>query len=98
MYQIVAANEVRITVVRMLGRHYGLVEPRRQYVDEVDVAGELIVLLRCNGAGDEDAQMTNRLVDGVDDGLTIGLHVLDALVEVENPVQRLLGWRDIVRL
>ena len=68
MHQRVAANKVRVTVVGTLGCHYGLVEPRRQYVDEVDVARELIMLLHCNGAGDEDAEMTNRLVDGVDDG------------------------------
>ena len=37
-------------------------------------------------------------MDGVDDGLALGLDVLDTFVEIEDPAQRLLGWRDVVRL
>jgi hypothetical protein len=35
--------------------------------------------------------MTDLVVDGVDDGLSAGADVVDVLIEIENPVQRLLG-------
>ena len=87
----VPANEIRVAIVGMLWGHYGLVKARRQDIDKVDVTCELIVLLRRDGAGDEDAEVTYRLVDGVNDGLTVGLDIRDAVVEIEDPIQRLLG-------
>ena len=60
-----------VSIVRVLGRHHGLVETRRQYVDEIDVARELVVLLLGDGAGDEDAEMADQLVNGVDDRLAV---------------------------
>ena len=38
------------------------------------------------------------LVDGVDDGLAVGADVVDAVVEVEDPVERLLRRGDVVAL
>ena len=42
--------------------------------------------------------MADRLVDGVDDGLAVRPDVVDALVEIEDPAQRLLRRRDVVGL
>ena len=61
------------------------------------VANSCVLLLR-DAAGDEDAQMPDLVVHAVDDGLAVGADVLDAAVEVEDPVQRLLRRRDVVAL
>ena len=42
--------------------------------------------------------MADQFVNAVDDGLAVGADVVDAAVEVENPAQRLLRWRDVVAL
>ena len=39
--------------------HDRLVQARRQHVDQVDVGGELLVLLLRHAAGDEDAEMAD---------------------------------------
>ena len=77
---------------------HGLVQTGRQRVDQVDVAGELLVLLLCHAAGDEYAQMADALVDGVDDGLAEAADFVDVFIEIENPSQRLLRRRDVVAL
>src|SRR5215475_2025858 len=51
-----------------------------------------------NRARDENAEMTDRLVNGINDRLTLRLDVLAALIEIENPTQRLLWGRDVVGL
>ena len=43
-------------------------------------------------------KMTDALVDRIDDRLAIGAHVVDVLVEIENPSERLLRRRDVVAL
>src|SRR5215468_10353042 len=40
--------------------------------------------------------MADRLMHGVDDGLSPGTNVVDATVEIENPAKRLGGRRDVV--
>src|SRR5579872_464931 len=42
--------------------------------------------------------MTDRLVNGVDDRLPVIPDLIDVAVEVENPAQGLLRWRDVVAL
>src|SRR5215469_6090669 len=42
--------------------------------------------------------MADRLVDRVDDGLAIGADLLDVVVEIEDPAQRLLRRGDVVAL
>ena len=49
-----------------------------------------------NTAGNEDAEMADRLVDRIDDGLPIGADFIDVLVEIDNPPERLLWRRDVV--
>src|SRR5262249_14804197 len=51
-----------------------------------------------NAAGNEDAEVTDALMDGVDDGLAVGANFFDILVKVENPSERLLQRRDVVAL
>src|SRR3954464_6852536 len=43
-----------------------------------------------------DAEVTDAFMNGVDDGLTVGADLIDALVQVQYPSQRLLGRRDVV--
>ena len=80
------------------GVEHRLVEAGRQHVDQVDVRGELVVLLPGDAGGDEDAEVADLVVDGVDDGLAVGADVVDAVVEVEDPVERLLRRGDVVAL
>jgi hypothetical protein len=60
--------------VRIVGRpvmENRLVKARGEDVDQVDIANELVVLLPRDPARDEDAEVSNRLVDGVHDRLTV---------------------------
>src|SRR6476659_3951429 len=91
-----AGGEVRVRGVSGLGVKYRLVETRRQRIDQVDIAGELAVLLLCDAGGNEDAEVTDAFMNGVDDGLTVGADLIDALVQVQYPSERLLGRRDVV--
>ena len=45
------------------------------------------MLLLGDAAGDEDAEMADRLVHGVDDGLSVGPDLVDVGVEIQDPVQ-----------
>ena len=76
----------------------GFVKAGRQDVDEVDVAGELAVLFLRDPARNKDAKMPDLLVDGVDDGLPVGPDLIDILVEIENPPERLLRRGDVIAL
>ena len=96
--EIVPADQVGGRIVRVLGCHHRLVETRRQRIDEIDVAGELVVLLLRDRTGHEDTEMPDQLVNRIDDRLAVRSYVIDTLVEVENPLQRLWRRRDIVRL
>ena len=75
-----------------------LVKARRQHVDEVDVAGELAVLLARHAARDEYSEMADGFVDRVDDRLAVSADVVDIIIEVENPSECLLGRRDVIAL
>src|SRR5262249_60324455 len=90
--------EIWIGRVLGFGLEYRLVEPGRQRVDQVDVAGKFAVLLLGNAAGNEDTEMTDARMDGVDDGLAVEADCFDVLVKVENPSERLLRRRDVVAL
>ena len=56
------------------------------------------MLLLGHAAGDEDPEMSDGFVHGVDDGLAVRPDLVDVVVEVENPVQRLLRRGDVVAL
>ena len=51
-----------------------------------------------DAAGNENAEMADALVDRVDDRLAVGADLVDVLVEIENPAERLLRRRDVVAL
>src|SRR5208337_5157852 len=44
----------------------------------------------------EDAEMPDAMMQRVDDGLTVGDDLLDVVIQVEDPAQRLLGRRYVV--
>ena len=92
----VAADEIGICRIRALGFKGRFVKAGRQRIDQVDVAGELTMLFSRHAGRDKDAQVTDLLVNGVDDGLTVSAHLLDVLIEIENPAKSLLRRRDIV--
>ena len=56
-HEIVAADQVRRLVVRLLLRHHRLVEARWQDFDQIDVARELVMLLLGDRTRNEDAEM-----------------------------------------
>ena len=47
-------------------------------------------------AGHEDAEMTDALVEAVYDGLPVCDQIVEVLVEIENPAERLLRRGDVV--
>jgi PAS domain-containing protein len=85
-----AGHKVGVVDRVALRRQHRLVEPGGQHVDQVDIRGELVVLLPGDAGRDEDAEVADLVMDGVDDGLAPGADVVDALVEVEDPAERLL--------
>ena len=97
-HEPIASDQVRAGGAVRLGLEYRLIKPRRQRIDQVDIVGELAVLLFRHASGDKDAEVTDLVVDRVHDGLTVGADVVDVLVEIENPVQRLLRRGDVVAL
>ncbi len=94
----IACNQIRAGGGVRLGFKHRLVKTWRQRIDQVDIVGELAVLLLGYGAGDEDTEVTDLVVDGVDDGLPVGADLIDVVVEIEDPVERLLGRGDVVAL
>ena len=48
------------------------------------------MLLPRDAGRDEDAEVPDLVVDGVDDGLAVGADVVGVVIEVEDPVERLL--------
>ena len=73
-----------------------LVEAGRHQVDHLHAGGELGMFLGRHLARDEDAEMADRLVQRVDDGLAVGDDLVLVAVEVGDPAQRLLRRRDVV--
>src|SRR5207342_2234005 len=92
----VAGNEIGAGDAVRLWLKHRLIKTRWQRVDQVDIAGEFPVLLSGHGSGDKDAEVTDLVVDRVDDGLPVGADLVDIFIEVEDPIQRLLGWGDVV--
>src|SRR6185437_2393766 len=74
----------------------GFVKSRRKRVDQIHRLGELLVLFRRDLGRDEDSQMSNALMERVDDGLPVGAQLVVAAVEIEYPAERLLRRGDVV--
>ena len=94
----VAGDEVGVGCLAGFGLEHRLVKARRQHVDHVDIARELAVLLARHAGGDENSEMSDGFVDRVDDRLAVGADLVDVLVEIEDPSERLLRRRDVVAL
>ena len=95
-YHPFASDELRVHDRFALWLEDRLVEAGRQHVDQVDIGGELVVLLLGDAGGDKDTEVADLVVNGVDDGLTVSADLVDAVIEVEDPVERLLRWSDVV--
>ena len=54
------------------------------------------MLLGGHLAGDENAEMADALVQRINDRLTIRDDLVDAVIQVEDPIERLLRRRDVV--
>jgi hypothetical protein len=74
----------------------GLVKARRRRLDHFHAGDELPVLLRRDLARDEDAEVPDAVMQRVNDRLPVGDDLAHIVIEVENPVQGLLGRRDVV--
>ena len=91
-------DQIGVGGVGGLGGQHRFVQTRRQHVDQVDVGGELLMFLLGHPTGDEDTQMADAFVDGVNNGLTAGAQIVVLRIEIDNPAQRLLGRGDVVAL
>src|SRR6516162_10121382 len=56
------------------------------------------MLLLCDAARNEDAQMSDCLMNGIDNRLAVGSNLVNAFIKVEYPSKCLLGRRDVVAL
>ena len=56
------------------------------------------MLLLRHAARNENPEMANAFVDGINDGLAERPDLVDVVIEVENPVERLLRRGDVVSL
>src|SRR4051812_6612163 len=87
-----AGDEIGARGVLGLAFQHGLIKARGEDIDQVDVARELPLLLSRDVGGDEDPEVTARLVDRVHYRLAIRPDLLGVFVKVQNPAERLL-WR-----
>ena len=94
--EILAVDKVAVGRVLADVADDGLVEAGRRRLDHLHARDELAVFLGRDLARDEDAKVPDRLVQRVNDRLTVGDDLADVVIEVENPVQRLLRRGDVV--
>ena len=73
-----------------------LVKTGRHDVDQIHVERELLMLLVRDFAGDKDAEMADALVQRINDRLPIRDQIVDVIVKIEDPIERLLRRRDVV--
>src|SRR5262245_49286543 len=92
----ITRNEVGADRVSRPRLEDGLIQARRQRINEVNVAGKFSMLFPRHAARDEYSKMADRFVDRVNDCLTVFDDVLDIIIEVKNPSKCLLGWRYVI--
>ena len=93
---IIAISQICVGRVGGFIVNDSLVNTRRQYIDHVDVAGELAVFFARNRARNKYAQVTNALVHRINDGLAMRQDLTVTLIEIGDPAQRLRRGRDVV--
>ena len=94
--QVVALHQLGIFDRFVDTRDHRLVKPGRHQIDHVHRIGKFLVLLRRHLSRDEDAEMPNALMQAIDDRLAGFDDLVLVIIEVENPVERLLRRRDVV--
>jgi len=72
------------------------VEAGRQAINHVEITDDFAVFLFGDGAGDKDSEVADLLVNDVNDDLPVPPDVLHGAVYAGNPIERLLGRRDVV--
>ena len=92
----ISEREIGVGGFRGLVLENRLIKAGRERIDQVDIARELSMLFLRDASGNEDAEMPNGFMDRIDDRLPVGPDVIDAVVEIENPIERLLGRGDVV--
>ena len=94
----VAGGKFGIGRLISLGLENGLIEARRQGIDQIDIAGKFFMLFAGDASGDEDPEVADAFVNRVNDRLAVGANFVDVVIEIEDPAQRLLRRRDVVAL
>ena len=79
-------NQIGVCGIRASRLERCFIEPGRQYVDQIDIAGEFAVLFLGHASRHEDSEMPDGFVDRVDDRLPVGPDLVDVGIEAKNPV------------
>ena len=95
---VVALQEFPTGFALALVGDHDLIEPRREAVDQVHVVDELRMLLGRDLGAHEDREMSRGFVQAIENRLAVLADLIDTVVVVEDPVERLLGGRDVVAL
>ncbi|MCY1218642.1 hypothetical protein D9M72_305910 [compost metagenome] len=95
-HQVAPFDQVPVRQVRRHVLDLGLVQARRQHIDQVQRAEQFAVFAVGDAGGNKDAQVSHGLVQAVDDHLVVGDQFLIGGVQIRDPVQRLLRRRDVV--
>src|SRR5580704_18881244 len=94
--EILAVHEISVRRIRSCVRDDGLVEAGRRRFNHLDAGDKLVVLFRRHLARYENTEMADSRMQRIDDRLSPGDDLVDVVVEVENPVERLLGRSDVI--
>ena len=94
--QVIALHQLGVFDILVQTRDYRLVETGGHQIDHVHGIGELAMLLCRHFAGHENAEVPNALMQAIDDRLAVCDDLVLVIVQIENPVQCLLRWGDVV--
>jgi hypothetical protein len=95
---VAAVYQFEMCSIRLFLLYHSFVKSRRETIDEINIAGELLMFFLGDTARHEDTQMTYRFVHHVDNCLLGGENILITLVQIEDPAQGLLWRSDVVSL
>ena len=93
---VISGHQLHVIGILRCLFHDRLVQPRWHAVDKIDVTGKLAVFFFGYTAGNKDTQMADTFVHGINNRLARGANVVNAVIKIEDPTQRLLGRGDIV--
>lgn len=87
--QIVAIDQFRVERLAGFWFDHRFKDSGGQQIDKVNIGGEFLMFLASDATGHEDAQMTDAVVGGVDNGLVMTQYVNFVAIQVGYPSQRL---------